>query len=117
MVMAMSAVAAPARACVGAEQYRRVVGSRGSSMSGRSVVAALPTRGGARSHGRGGAVVVHAARFLLKNSGPKTTDHLGAEVEIPGDLELLDARMVVGRERSESVNLPVGVPTGECGNE
>lgn len=61
---------------------------------------------------RGGAVGVYAARWLLKNSGPKTTDHLGEDVmRIPGDLELAAPRMVVGRQASDSVCLEVPVPT------
>ena len=60
---------------------------------------------------RGDALRVYAAKWVLKNCGPKTTDHLGEDVEIPGDLELAAARMVVGRQASESVSLEVCVPT------
>ena len=52
-----------------------------------------------------------AARWLLKNCGPKTIEHLGEDVEIPGDFELKGPRVVVGRQASESVSLEIAVPT------
>lgn len=60
---------------------------------------------------RGDTLRVYAAKLVLKNCGPKTTDHLSEDIEIPGDLELAAGRMVVGRQASESVSLEVCVPT------
>ena len=48
---------------------------------------------------------------MLKNSGPNTTEHLGEELTTPMDLPLTTARMVVGRQASDSVSLEVPVPT------
>jgi hypothetical protein len=81
--------------CNGAKSLRAGVALRSSSSSVR-----------------GGAVRVRAG-WLLKNSGARTTDHLGEgeEVEIPGDLQLLAARMVVGRQASDSVSLEISVAT------
>ena len=52
-----------------------------------------------------------SAGWVLVNSGPKTADHLGEEVDIPGDLALTATRMVLGRQASDSVSLEVAVPT------
>jgi len=60
---------------------------------------------------RGGAVRVYAMGWMLKNTGPRTSDHLDVEVDIPGDLPLNALRMVVGREASDSVALAVAIPT------
>ena len=60
---------------------------------------------------RGESLRVFAARWLLKNCGPKTIEHLGEDVEIPGDFELKGPRVVVGRQASESVSLEIAVPT------
>jgi hypothetical protein len=51
------------------------------------------------------------AGWVLKNAGPKSTDHLGEACEIPKDLPLTKSRMVVGRTASDSVSLEIPVPT------
>ena len=62
-----------------------------------------------RSRSRNAATTV--AAWVLKNSGPNTTEHLGEELTTPSDLPLTAARMVVGRKASDSVSLEIAVPT------
>lgn len=62
-----------------------------------------------RSRNRNAATTV--AAWVLKNSGPNTTEHLGEELTTPSDLPLTAARMVVGRQASDSVSLEIPVPT------
>ena len=62
-----------------------------------------------RSRSRNAATTV--AAWVLKNSGPNTTEHLGEELTTPSDLPLTAARMVVGRQASDSVSLEIAVPT------
>jgi len=72
----------------------RTMGAGCSSISRGSVdVRVALMAGGNRSRSsrtqqRGGSVRVHAMGWLLKNTGPKTCDHLDVEVDIPGDLPL-----------------------------
>ena len=51
------------------------------------------------------------ARFELRNCGDKSMAHLDAPVRAPGDLTIEATKSVIGRQRSEAVNLPIEVPT------
>ena len=113
-----TATMAMARTCHRQLSSRRSAsGVGGSSVRGGGAVVALRRRmtpsspSSSSASSRGGAVRVYASGWLLKNVGPSTTDHLGEEVEIPGDLALSAPRMVLGRQGSDSVSLEVCVPT------
>lgn len=80
------------------------------SVAGRRVGAG--SSGVVRIAPRARSVSVFAAEWILRNTGPKSIEHLGDDdATIPGDLVLSDARMVVGRQASDSVSLEVPVPT------
>ena len=49
--------------------------------------------------------------FVLRNCGDRSMGHLDAPVRAPGDLFIDDVKSVIGRSRSEAVNLPIEVPT------
>ena len=76
-----------------------------------------------RTRGRGGVVRARASlsalasgsdsvgRFVLRNCGDGSQAHLDSAVPPPGDLEIVAVKSVIGRVKSEAVNLPIGVPT------
>ena len=78
---------------------------------GHAAVTTMMRRGVVRSSRAARGPVGVSAGWVLVNSGPKTADHLGEEVDIPGDLALTATRMVLGRQASDSVSLEVAVPT------
>jgi|TARA_B110000967_G_scaffold101583_1_gene104284 hypothetical protein len=103
-----------ANACVGAPALSaraRVFGQDARVTGARSFFPA--SRSSQNNRTRRCATTV-VAGWVLKNSGPNTTEHLGDEEEVvvtPSDLRLTEPRMVVGRQASDSVSLEVSVPT------
>ena len=106
----------PAMSSIAPTRLSAKVQLRGASI-GNGVTAAVSrpsrvvARQGKRTGVRGASLRVFADRWMLKNCGPKTIEHLGEDVEIPGDFELSGPRVVVGRQASESVSLEIAVPT------
>ena len=82
---------------------------RGQSVRRTGARASFPNSRSHQNRNRVSTTVV--AGWVLKNSGPNTTEHLGEELTTPMDLPLTTARMVVGRQASDSVSLEVPVPT------
>ena len=98
--MTMSMMAAPATTAAGATAAARggakCRGMGGMGSRGATHRVGLTGSNSAVSRAvRGGAVRVSAG-WVLKNTGPKTSDHLGAAVDLSllNDLELSAARMV-----------------------
>lgn len=106
----------PAMSSIALTRLSAKVQLRGASI-GNGVTAAVSrpsrvvARQGKRTGVRGASLRVFADRWMFKNCGPKTIEHLGEDVEIPGDFELSGPRVVVGRQASESVSLEIAVPT------
>jgi len=74
----------------------------------RGTRAASSTRARAASEEGNGAA---GSKYVLRNCGDMSMAHLDAPVPPPGDLEISAAKSVIGRQKSDAVNLPIGVPT------
>lgn len=72
---------------------------------GRRVVRLTRTRATGEEGGAAGL------KYVLRNCGDMSMAHLDAPVPPPGDLEISAAKSVIGRQKSDAVNLPIGVPT------
>lgn len=97
-MVATSAIArAGARATVRIERARARGGAR-LARGARAVTRA--TAGGTDGQG-----------FVLRNCGDKSMAHLDAPVPPPGDLKISATKSVIGRQKSDAVNLPIEVPT------
>lgn len=72
---------------------------------GRRVVRLTRTRATGEEGGAAGV------KYVLRNCGDMSMAHLDAPVPPPGDLEISAAKSVIGRQKSDAVNLPIGVPT------
>ena len=70
-----------------------------------------PTRATTRARAAREGDANARARFELRNCGDKSMAHLDAPVRAPGDLTIEATKSVIGRQRSEAVNLPIEVPT------
>ena len=100
---------------------RALGAGRASRALARDARANVRTRG--RARGRGSVVRARASlsalasgsdavgRFVLRNCGDGSQAHLDSPVPAPGDLEIVAVKSVIGRVKSEAVNLPIGVPT------
>jgi hypothetical protein len=97
MVAASAIARAGARATVRIERTRARGGVR-LARGARAVTRA--TAGGTDGEG-----------FVLRNCGDKSMAHLDAPVPPPGDLKISATKSVIGRQKSDAVNLPIEVPT------